>query len=150
MSVEEIKSDVSSQSLVSSPTSPTTTNTTSWNRGKQMNAASTQICGFQVLEALRPKHFFKPGELSVKGSSLLSRQLRSPASSEASEESSETPRGPVLPRIRTPRRRFEESNPFKFSEEEKEREVAKDKAKEEEKSKALEPSPMGTIFVTSL
>ena len=50
----------------------------------------------------------------------------------------------------TPRRRFEESNPFKFSEEEKETEVAKAKAKEEEKSKALEPSPMGTIFVTSL
>ena len=89
MSFEEDKRDVSSQ--VSTPDS----------------TASTQICGFEVNRSSRPgtgtgaHRRVHSGELlTVKGSSLLSRQLRSPASS-----SDESPTTPKL-RIRTPRRRL--------------------------------------------
>ena len=92
MSFEEPKFVDKSSSQVSTPDSSSS------------RSGATQICGFEVAPISLPKvavhRRVNSGELAVKGTSLLSRQLRSPASS--SEECSPSPRL----RIRTPRRRL--------------------------------------------
>ncbi|QDZ22067.1 hypothetical protein HOP50_06g46090 [Chloropicon primus] len=93
MSFEEYKGETRASSQVSTPDS-------------SRSGASTQICGFEV--ALAPSgpsgvvhRRVNSGELSAKGTSLLSRQLNSRGSSE-----DETSPSPKL-RIRTPRRRLD-------------------------------------------
>lgn len=129
MSFEEYKSDVSSER--STPDSH-------GSRGKE-NGVSTQICGFEVSRASRPAiRLFKQSELSVKGSSLLSRQLWSPASSSDASSSDE---GPKLPRIRTPRRKLHSTGPKD--------EFAKELRGQKKRMETID-GPVGAILITSL
>ena len=114
---------------------PDTPSSGSSSRGKE---ASTQICGFQVLQDMRstPTPPKKEGELSVKGSSLLSKQLRTPTPPKVTEL-----KKPNL-RIRTPRRKQNVNFP-------KELKTRRDSVERKESMDNID-TQVGALLITSL